>query len=107
MSAETTIPAPAAETRRRAIARLLAERPHTAYELSAALRMPEKDVAGHLEHLARSLRGRSARLVVEPSRCRDCDYVFRDRTRLTRPGACPRCRGQHVAAPVFHIADRE
>ena len=67
---------------------------------------PEKDVAGHLEHLARSLRRSGARLVVEPSRCRDCDWVFRDRTRLTRPSACPRCRGQHVSAPVFHIEDR-
>lgn len=106
MPSDTTILRPPAETRRRAIARLLAEGPQTAYELSTALRMPEKDVAAHLEHLARSLRRSGATLAVEPAHCRDCDYVFRDRTRLTRPSACPRCRGQHLSAPVFRIETR-
>lgn len=99
----TAGPPVAAETPRQAIARVLTEGPHTAYELSARVRVPEKDVATHLQHLERSLRRSGARLVVEPARCRDCGYVFRGRARLTRPSACPQCRGQHVSAPAFGI----
>ncbi len=98
-------PPPATETPRQAIARELAAAPHTAHELSALVRVPEKDVAAHLEHLARSLRGSGGRLEVEPARCRECDYVFRDRRRLARPTACPRCHGQHLSAPVFRVRE--
>jgi transcriptional regulator len=99
-------PPSATETPRQTIARALTAASHSAYELSALARVPEKDVAAHLEHLARSLRRSGGRLDVEPARCRDCDYVFRERTRLTRPSACPRCRGQHLTAPVFRVVAR-
>ncbi len=101
--------APAAaprETPRQAIRRHLAGGPLTALELSALVHLPEKEIAPHVEHLARSLRHGDARLEVEPARCLDCGYAFRDRTRLARPSACPRCRGQHLAAPVFRIVPR-
>lgn len=94
------------ETPRQAIRRLLSAGPHTAYELSALVHLPEKSIAPHVEHVARSLRRADEQLVVEPARCLDCGYVFRDRQRLARPGACPRCRGQHLAAPVFRISRR-
>jgi predicted Zn-ribbon and HTH transcriptional regulator len=96
--------AAAGETTRQAIARLLRAEQHTAYELSALVHVRERDVASHLEHLVRSLRRGDERLVVEPARCHDCGHTFRDRTRLTRPSACPRCRGQHLSAPAFRIA---
>ncbi|OQY68114.1 MAG: hypothetical protein B6D46_04430 [Polyangiaceae bacterium UTPRO1] len=92
-------------TPRQAIARELAVAPCTAHALSALVQVPEKDVVGHLEHLARSLRRRGARLEVEAAHCRDCGYVFRGRRRLARPTACPRCHGQHLQAPVFSIRE--
>lgn len=94
---------PATETPRQAIRRHLTAGAHTAHALSALVGVPEKDVAGHLEHLARSLRATGGRLQVEPARCLACDWVFRDRERLAKPSACPRCRSQHLAAPVFSI----
>jgi transcriptional regulator len=93
----------ATETPRQAIRRLLAAAPHTAFELSALVHLPEKEVIPHLEHLARSLRGAGERLEIEPARCRDCGYVFRHRRRLARPSACPGCRSQHLSAPVFRV----
>jgi predicted Zn-ribbon and HTH transcriptional regulator len=104
----TRVPAPrsATETPRRAIRRLLVEAPRTAYELSALAHLPEREMAGHLEHLARSLRHGDERLEIEPARCLDCGFVFRDRRRPHRPSACPGCRGQHLAAPVFRIVRR-
>ena len=99
-------PAAASETPRQAIRHVLTSAPYTAHELSALVHLPEKDVVLHLEHLARSLRRDDERLVVDAARCRDCDYVFRDRRRFGRPSACPRCRGQHLTAPVFGIRGR-
>jgi predicted Zn-ribbon and HTH transcriptional regulator len=102
----TRFPAAAVETPRQAIRRLLAAAPCTAHDLSALVRLPEKEIVPHLEHLARSLRGASERLEVEPAQCDDCGYVFRDRRRLARPSACPMCRSQRLSAPVFRIAGR-
>ena len=105
-TASAPAPRSADETPRQAIRRLLAEGPRTAYELSALVHLPEKEIAPHLEHLARSLRHGDARLEVDPARCLDCGFVFRDRRKPGRPSACPQCRGQHLAAPVFRIERR-
>jgi predicted Zn-ribbon and HTH transcriptional regulator len=75
----------------------------TARELSERVGIPEKEVAGHLEHLEKSLRAGGARLEVLPAECLACGYVFRERRRLTRPGACPRCRATRVAPPAFRV----
>jgi predicted Zn-ribbon and HTH transcriptional regulator len=96
-------PSPRAETLRDAIRRALRSGPATARDLSAAVGLREKDVAEHLSHLTRSLGHRGERLVVEPASCVACGYAFRDRTRLTRPGACPACRSTRIDPPVFRI----
>lgn len=102
-TARASAPRSATETPRQAIRRLLAAGAHTAYELSALVGLREKDVAPHVEHLARSLRHGDEQLEVDPARCLDCGYAFRDRRKLARPSACPKCRGQHLAAPTFRI----
>jgi predicted Zn-ribbon and HTH transcriptional regulator len=77
----------------------------TARELSARVGIRERDVAEHLSHLARSAEARGERLVVEPASCLACGYAFRNRDRLSRPSACPRCRSTRIDAPVFRIDD--
>jgi predicted Zn-ribbon and HTH transcriptional regulator len=96
-------PAPRAETLREALWRVLRAGPATAKELSVEIGLREKDVADHLSHLAQSLGHRGERLVVEPASCVACGYAFRDRARLTRPGACPACRSTRIDPPVFRI----
>ena len=81
----------------------LLEGPATARELSRRVSVREKEVAEHLAHLARSLERRRERLVVEPAECLACGFVFRSRERLTRPGACPRCRSTRIEPPVFRV----
>lgn len=100
-------PAPRAETAREGLRRALRAGPATAKELSAELGLREKDVAEHLAHLARSLAHRGERLVVEPASCLACGYTFRDRARLTRPGACPSCRSTRIDPPVFRVEGGE
>ena len=76
----------------------------TAKELSAAVGISEKDVAEHLAHLERSLKPDGLRLEVTPAECLACGFVFRERTRFTRPGACPKCRSTRIDPPAFRIS---
>ena len=90
-------------TLRQALADALRRGEHSAHDLSRLVGLPEKAVADHLAHLARSLPAHGERLVVTPPQCLACGYSFSDRARLTRPSRCPRCRGTHLAEPLFHI----
>ena len=76
----------------------------SARDLSQAAKVSERDVASHLEHLTRSRGGQGERVEVIPAGCVGCGYVFRDRERLTTPGACPQCRATRVRAPRFRLA---
>jgi predicted Zn-ribbon and HTH transcriptional regulator len=96
-------PAARGETTREALRRALLAGPATARDLSAEVGLREKDVAEHLDHLARSLAHRGERLVVEAATCIACGYAFRDRARLSRPGACPACRSTRIDPAVFRI----
>lgn len=96
-------PPPHTETDRDRLAVLLVERPLTVRELSQAARIAERDVLGHLEHLARSAAGRGQRLSIEPSRCLGCDFVFQERTRFTKPGKCPECRSTRITPARFAL----
>ncbi len=91
------------ETIRAALHRALQQGPATARDLSMEVGIREKDVADHLAHLARSLSRSNERLVVEPASCIACGYRFGERTRLTRPGSCPRCRSTRIDPPAFRI----
>jgi len=99
-------PPAAAGTPRARLAAALREGPASAHELSRRLRISEKDVVHHLEHLARSARGRGERLVIEPAACLACGFVFRRRERTGKPGSCPSCRGTRIAAPRFALESR-
>jgi predicted Zn-ribbon and HTH transcriptional regulator len=77
--------------------------PVSARELSAMAGVPERDVATHLEHLAKSLRHEGGRLGIAPARCQACGFRFDERRRLGRPSRCPKCRSTHLAAPRFWV----
>lgn len=94
-------------TVRSALREVLREGPLTARELSARVGIGEKEVPGHLDHLARSLRHSSERFRVEPAQCLVCAFVFKERTRLTKPSKCPMCRSQRVDPPRFVILTEE
>ncbi|HUJ79213.1 MAG TPA: transcriptional regulator [Nitrospiria bacterium] len=74
----------------------------TARDLSQALGLPEKEVAGHLEHVAKSLKP-PRRLVMTPASCHHCGFAFPGRHRLSTPGRCPRCRHEGISPPLFRI----
>jgi transcriptional regulator len=98
---------PARETTvREALRRALREERLTARDLSARVGIGEKDVAEHLQHLARSLKPGEERLHVEPARCLGCGFVFTDRARLGKPSRCPRCKGQRLTPARYAVVPR-
>jgi predicted Zn-ribbon and HTH transcriptional regulator len=79
----------------------------SARDLAALVGEPERRIEEHLAHVVRSLaRDKGRRFLLEPSRCHDCGFVFRERTRLTIPGRCPVCRSEAIAPPRFGIERR-
>jgi predicted Zn-ribbon and HTH transcriptional regulator len=92
-------------TLRQSLREVLLEGDATARDLSRRVGIPERDVAEHVEHLARSARHAGERLVVEAPVCLACGFAFgqRERHRFTRPGRCPECHGRRITLPRFRI----
>ena len=74
----------------------------TARDLSKAIRISEKEVIAHMEHVAKSLKP-PRRLHIEPSVCNRCGYVFSDRRKFSSPSRCPSCRHEGISPPSFRI----
>ncbi len=103
-AADAPVPRERSETARQRILGLLSERPRSAKEISAGVRIPEKEVLGHLDHLRKSLHREGRRVDVTPAECLGCGFVFRKRERFGRPGRCPVCRGESVTEPLFSVS---
>ncbi|NLI31294.1 MAG: ArsR family transcriptional regulator [Deltaproteobacteria bacterium] len=93
------------DTIRREMILLLSEEERSVRELSQLLHIREKEVYEHLDHIDRTVAARKKRLMVVPARCMECSYTFDGRKRFTRPGRCPRCKGEHLADPRYIIVD--
>lgn len=95
---------PPERTPRQRIIDLLTGARLSSYQLAQMLGIPERQVEEHLAHVVRTIeRDRSRRFMLEPSTCPDCDFIFRERTKLTRPSRCPRCKSEGITAPRYGI----
>jgi predicted Zn-ribbon and HTH transcriptional regulator len=95
---------PADATIRQRLIQLLTGTFRSSRELAGLLAIPERQVEDHLYHVARSVaRDAGRRFILRPSLCGDCGFLFRERTRLTRPSRCPRCRSEDITAPQYGI----
>jgi predicted Zn-ribbon and HTH transcriptional regulator len=82
----------------------LVGRTMTARQLAAVIKISERQVEDHLGHIVKSVeRDRSRRFSIEPSACLDCEFVFKDRSRVTRPSHCPKCTSENISMPRFSI----
>jgi len=76
----------------------------SARDLAQELGLPEREIEDHLVHVARSIKHDSTRRFQhDPAYCRECGFIFRGRSRLTRPSRCPRCRQESIVPPRFGI----
>ena len=90
-------------TIRARIAELLDTGVFSAQELSRAIGVKEKEVCEHLSHVARSVQAHHKRLLIEPSECISCGFVFKKRSRFTAPSKCPVCRSEEITRPRFFV----
>ena len=90
-------------TIRQEIINLLSQNEMDARELSQELGIREKEVYDHLAHVGRTVKADKKKLIIHPSRCLQCGFVFEDRKRFTRPGRCPKCRQSRLEYPRFYI----
>jgi len=97
------IPVDRKETIRQGIMTALKGNPLSAKELSGAIRISEKEVYEHLDHIQKSIQQSGNRLVVTPAECRRCGFVFSKREKLKKPGRCPMCRNESIEEPLFEI----
>jgi len=91
------------DTIRKDIISLLEEYTLSAREISRYIKIQEKDVASHLEHIRKTLNKGGDRLIIESARCETCNFVFKKRDRLTNPARCPLCRGRLSSPMLFSI----
>ena len=91
-------------TIRQQIVELLLAEEMDARDLSRVVGVKEKEIYDHLNHIARSMAAKKKQLSIRPSECLNCGYVFKDRTRCTRPGRCPHCRASRLINPSFKIS---
>jgi transcriptional regulator len=95
---------PESRTTRQRMIELLRGIRLSSHQLAQQLGISERQVEEHLPHIVKTLaRDRTRRFILEPSTCPDCGFVFRDRTKLTKPSRCPRCRSESITAPRYGI----
>jgi len=92
------------QTIRQQIIELLSNKEMGARELSQSVGIREKEVYEHLSHIARSVNARRKKLIIIPSSCLECGYVFENRKRFSPPSRCPRCKSEHIQNPTYRVS---
>ena len=90
------------KTIRQTIVELLRQEELTTLDLAEILGIREREVADHLEHVARSV-GATGRLSVEPARCKKCGFSFTKKKQFKTPSRCPECHSQLIEGARFRV----
>lgn len=90
-------------TIRQQIIELLTDKEMDAKQISKAIRIREKEVYDHLDHIAQSVNAKKMKLIIHPSRCQKCAYVFNHRKKFKRPSRCPMCKSTWLEDPIYQI----
>ncbi|MEK6764522.1 MAG: transcriptional regulator [Nitrospirota bacterium] len=95
---------PSEQTPRQRIIEAITGTRRSSYQLAQMLGIRERQVEEHLAHVVKTVaRDKTRRFMLDPARCQDCNFVFRDRRRLTSPSRCPHCRSEAIASPRYGI----
>jgi predicted Zn-ribbon and HTH transcriptional regulator len=97
------IPRERYDTLRHEIVTLLRRGACSVRDISGELRIAEKEVYDHLEHIRTAIHKSGGHFHITPAVCRKCGYVFQKRERLRKPGKCPVCQGEQIDSPLFSL----
>ncbi len=72
-------------------------------DLSREVGATDKAVLECLDNINRTLRRNGEALGQTPAECLKCGFSFKKRTRRSRPGRGPDCKGESITEPLFSI----
>ena len=75
----------------------------SALDLSQLIGIREREIYDHLDHIKKTIISKRGSFVVTPPSCVKCGYIFTQRSRLTKPGRCPQCKGTRLTRPTYKI----
>lgn len=103
---EPFIPPERRDTIRHEIISALNDRTLSAKDISSSVRISEKEVYEHLEHIRITIIKKEYHLKVIPAECLRCGFIFKKRERLKKPGRCPVCHNEQIQEPLFSITKK-
>ncbi|MBW3017363.1 hypothetical protein KY316_03235, partial [Candidatus Woesearchaeota archaeon] len=92
-------------TRREEIFELLKKGRMSAQDIANMFGCILSDIEEDLMHLAKSVRPRYE-LRMFPAQCKDCGFVYKERSKVKKPSKCPRCRSESISPPLFKIEEK-
>jgi transcriptional regulator len=93
-------------TFRKALIDILTAQPRSVSSIARELGLKRGDVEEDLRHAIRSARASGRRVLIEPARCRACDFTFGE-DKLLKPSRCPSCRSERLFEAQICILDAE
>ncbi len=93
-------------TRRQQIIEMLSKEPISIQHLANLFRVEMREISEDMKHIRQSLKGKTD-FIVQPAQCRQCGYVFRERSKIKRPSRCPKCKHERIMPPLFSIRERK
>jgi len=90
-------------TIRKQIISLLEQKEYGARSISQHLGIREKEVYDHIPHIMKTVSAMGKTLTVIAAQCNTCDYKFKKRKKVTKPGRCPICKNERIDPPRFRI----
>ena len=88
-------------TRRQQIIEILQQNKQTAQQLANYFQTELKDIVEDLTHIGKSIKPK--KLKINPAFCKSCNFVFKERNKISKPSKCPRCRSEWIEAQMFWI----
>ena len=94
------MPVERSQTIRQQLLQQLEAGPCSAAELSRLLRLSERDLVDHLDHLIQAGKVESL-----PPSCAGCGFRFEQRRKAKKPGKCPQCKSARIRPPRFALPE--
>ncbi len=88
-------------TRRQQIIDILEKQKSTAQHLANIFESTLKEILEDLTHIERSIKPKKLKTI--PAYCKSCNFIFKERSRVSKPSKCPRCRSEWIEAQMFWI----
>jgi hypothetical protein len=88
-------------TRRQEIIEILSREEKTAQQLANIFQTELKFILDDLQHIKRTVKPR--KLAMRPAYCKVCGFVFEERSKVSRPSRCPRCKKECIQAALFRV----